>query len=85
ELNPLNPGLFSPLTDLLLYQGDKYCLIADLPDFIRVNAEAVKGYKDKQQWNRMSLANIANMGKFSSDEAIKGYAKDIWGVWKEKD
>lgn len=85
ELNPLNPGLFSPLTDLLLFQGDKYCLIADLPDFIRVNAEAVNVYKDKQQWNRMSLANIANMGKFSSDETIKGYAKDIWGVWKEKD
>lgn len=79
-LNPLNPGLFTPLTDLLLYQGDRYCLIADLPDFIRVNAEAVKVYQDKQQWNRMSLANIANMGKFSSDETIKRYAKDIWGV-----
>jgi starch phosphorylase len=80
ELSPLNPGLFSPLTDLLLFQGDKYCLIADLPDFLRVNAEAVTVYKDKQKWNRMSLANIANMGKFSSDETIKGYAKDIWGV-----
>ncbi len=79
-LNPLNPGLFTPLTDLLLYQGDRYCLIADLPDFIRVNAEAVTVYQDKQQWNRMSLANIANMGKFSSDETIKRYAKDIWGV-----
>jgi len=80
ELSPFNPGLFSPLTDLLLFQGDKYCLIADLPDFLKVNAEAVTVYKDKQKWNRMSLANIANMGKFSSDETIKGYAKDIWGV-----
>ena len=80
ELNPLNPGLFTPLTDLLLYQGDSYCLIADLQDFIRVNKEATETYKDKQKWNRMVLANIANMGKFSSDNTILAYAKDIWGV-----
>jgi len=28
----------------------------------------------------MVLANIANMGKFSSDNTILAYAKDIWGV-----
>ncbi|MEN6444957.1 MAG: glycogen/starch/alpha-glucan phosphorylase [Candidatus Cloacimonas sp.] len=79
-LNPLSPGLFTPLLDLLLYQGDRYCLIADLPDFLRVNQEATNTYQDKQKWNRMSLANIANMGIFSSDETIKSYAKDIWGI-----
>ena len=80
ELSPLSPGLFTPLTDLLLHQGDTYCLIADLPDYLRVNNVAAKIYQDKQLWNQMSLSNIANMGRFSSDETIKGYAKDIWGV-----
>ncbi|MDD4309982.1 MAG: glycogen/starch/alpha-glucan phosphorylase, partial [Candidatus Cloacimonetes bacterium] len=44
------------------------------------NREAAKTYLNKPLWNRMSLANIANMGRFSSDETIKGYAREIWGV-----
>jgi starch phosphorylase len=80
ELSPVNPGLFRPLTDLLLHQGDFYCLIADLKDYLRVCDEAVMTYQDKPKWNEMSLANIAAMGSFSSDETIKAYAKEIWGV-----
>lgn len=80
ELCPLSPGLFTPLLDLLLHQGDSYCLIADLPDYLRVCSEAAKTYQDKAVWNAMSVANIAAMGRFSSDETIKGYAKEIWKV-----
>jgi len=79
-LNPLNPGLFRPLVDLLLHQGDQYCLIADLPDYLRARNEVVQAYQNREKWNRMSLHNIANMGRFSSDETIKGYAREIWGV-----
>jgi starch phosphorylase len=28
----------------------------------------------------MSIVNVANMGKFSSDRTIKEYASDIWRV-----
>jgi starch phosphorylase len=80
ELCPLSPGLFTPLLDLLLHQGDFYCLIADLPDYLRVCSEAAKTYQNKAVWNAMSLANIAAMGRFSSDETIKGYAREIWKV-----
>lgn len=80
ELSPLNPGVFQPILHSLLYQGDEYCVIADLPDYIRVMQSVNDTYKDRISWNRMSLANIANMGRFSSDETIKRYAKDIWGV-----
>lgn len=80
EICPLTPGLFRPLVDLLMHQGDNYCLIADLPDYLRVRKETGNVYQKPEQWNRMSLKNIANMGAFSSDETIKGYAKDIWGL-----
>jgi len=80
ELNPLSPGLFQPLINLLLYQGDEYCIVADLPDYIRVMEEVNATWQDKSAWNQMSLANIANMGGFSSDETIKRYAKEIWKV-----
>jgi starch phosphorylase len=79
-LSPFSPGLFKPLSDLLLYQGDHYYLIADLADYLRVNNEVAKTYQDRTKWNQMSLANIANMGRFSSDETIKGYARNIWEV-----
>jgi starch phosphorylase len=34
--------------------------------------------KDVLHWNRMSLANIAGSGAFSSDQSIKKYADEIW-------
>lgn len=80
ELSPLMPGLFRPIYDLLIHQGDNYCLIADLPDYLKVRNETAIRYQQQQQWNNMSLKNIANMGRFSADETIKGYAKEIWGV-----
>jgi starch phosphorylase len=80
ELCPMSPGVFQPILHSLLYQGDEYCVIADLPDYIRVMRCINDCYADRDQWNRMSLANIANMGRFSSDETIKRYAKEIWGV-----
>jgi glucan phosphorylase len=28
----------------------------------------------------MSIANVAHMGRFSSDATIAGYARDIWNI-----
>ncbi|WP_373773906.1 glycogen/starch/alpha-glucan phosphorylase, partial [Streptococcus ferus] len=35
-------------------------------------------YRDKEKWSRMSLLNIANSDKFTSDDTITQYAQDIW-------
>jgi len=37
-------------------------------------------YKKPKKWQYMSAMNIAHSGIFSSDEAIKLYAKEIWRV-----
>ena len=34
-------------------------------------------YRDRKNWNKMSLINTANAGIFSSDETIKRYADEI--------
>lgn len=80
ELDGTHQGLFQPILNSLLYQGDEYCLIADLPDYISTMKKANELYKDSKTWYRMSAANIANMGIFSSDRTILQYAKEVWKV-----
>lgn len=80
KLCPLTPGLFDPIMRSLLYEGDRYFLIADLPDYMRVMQELDQSYRAPLNWARKSVANIAGMAGFSSDETIKKYATDIWGI-----
>jgi len=72
--------LFHPIVDTLLAGGDHYQLLADYDDYIKTQSEVARAYADPERWTRMSIANVAHMGKFSSDRAIAEYAKDIWGV-----
>ena len=37
-------------------------------------------YADQKKWQQMSLINIAQSGRFSSDNAIKNYANNIWNL-----
>ena len=41
---------------------------------------ANQSYKDKHQWAKKALINIAKSGVFSSDRSIQDYAKTIWHV-----
>ena len=40
--------------------------------------EAAELYGNLLKWQRMSLINIANAGRFSADRAVDEYAKNIW-------
>ena len=43
-------------------------------------ARAAELYRDPLDWSRRALLNIAGASRFSSDETIRQYAAEIWGL-----
>jgi starch phosphorylase len=74
------PGVFAPLRDTLLRQGDHYLHLADLKSYLEADRRLVKLYADRDAWARKAILNVAGSGKFSSDRTIAEYAADIWSA-----
>jgi starch phosphorylase len=74
------PGIFAPLHDTLLTQGDHYMHLADLKSYLEADGRLSELYADSDAWTRKAIMNVASSGKFSSDRTITEYAKDIWEI-----
>ncbi|MGA2170165.1 MAG: glycogen/starch/alpha-glucan phosphorylase [Terracidiphilus sp.] len=75
--------LFEPLVGSLL-NGDEYMLLADYQSYVDCQDRVSLAYKDREAWTRMSILNVARIGKFSSDRSIRDYCADIWKTWPVK-
>lgn len=85
--NQLIDGTFSRsgsdfwgIHDALIRSNDEYFVLGDFDSYVKAWEKMDGIYSDKEQWHRMSLANIANSAFFSSDRTIAEYAGDIWGI-----
>ena len=76
--SPEDPARFTAIVDNLLDHGDHYLLLADYASYIEAQKAVERAYQDPEQWLRMAILNVANMGKFSSDRTILQYARQIW-------
>lgn len=76
---PNNPSLFKPITDAIRY-NDYYMLCADYQSYIDCQERVNQLYANERKWAKTSILNVARMGKFSSDRAIREYCKDIWQI-----
>jgi len=74
------PGVFAPLRDTLLTQGDHYMHLADLRSYLEADQRLGELYADAEGWARKAILNVAGSGKFSSDRTIAEYAADIWNA-----
>jgi starch phosphorylase len=83
ELSHGDKTLFEPLVGSLL-NGDEYMLLADYQAYIECQDRVSQAYKDAEEWTRMSILNVARIGKFSSDRSIRDYCADIWKTWPVK-
>ncbi|PKL36262.1 MAG: glycogen phosphorylase [Spirochaetae bacterium HGW-Spirochaetae-1] len=75
--SPSEPDLFKDITNSLL-GGDYYLLFADYASYIGCQERVGSLFSDSVAWTRMSILNVAAMGKFSTDRTIDEYANDIW-------
>ena len=76
---------YSDLSNRLLYgaggsMADEYLLLADFGSYCDAHRRSLEVYKNKEEWNRKSLINIARSGIFAADRSIRDYARDIWNV-----
>jgi starch phosphorylase len=83
ELSHGDKKLFEPLVSSLL-NGDEYMLLADYQSYIDCQDRVSLAYGNQEEWTRMSILNVARIGKFSSDRAIRDYCADIWKTWPVK-
>jgi starch phosphorylase len=72
-------GLFKPLIESLL-DHDQYLLLADYAAYMECQNHVSQVWRDPDRWTRMSILNVARIGRFSSDRAIREYCEDIWKV-----
>ena len=77
EMGSMNGGQFKDIFNALLRE-DRYMALADLRSYHDAQQRAMELYRNQQNWNRMSLVNIAGAGRFAADRAIRDYAGNIW-------
>ena len=80
-------GVFSPddpdrYKDLIggIYDHDWFMVAADFQSYFSAQRSVDARWLDPAGWRASAIANIANVGWFSSDRTIGEYAREIWGV-----
>ena len=78
--NVRNEG--AEIYEALITHNDEYFLLEDFASYVAAQEKIDQLYRDKEKWARMSLVNIAMSDKFTSDDTIEQYAKEIWNLKK---
>jgi len=77
---PTQPDLFRPVFDALTSQGDYFFVLADYAAYVACQERVDELYRNRDEWARRAIVNVAGMGHFSSDRTAAEYARDVWNV-----
>ncbi len=80
DFNQGEPGLFDDIGRVLTDWGDTYFHCADFRSYVDAQERVSSLFRDRRAWARQAVLNVARIGYFSSDRAIREYARDIWGI-----
>jgi starch phosphorylase len=70
---------FRSIVDDIRYR-DAFMICADFESYRACKEKAAAAYRDRRDWARRALCNIAGASRFSSDHTIRQYAAEIWGI-----
>jgi glycogen phosphorylase len=79
EFSPGERTLYAPLIDDLLHH-DPFLVLADYRAYADCQRLVEARWRTPAEWLRSSILNTARTGRFSSDRAIREYAREIWNV-----
>ena len=63
-----------------LLDRDEYFVLRDYASYVAAQDAVTAAWRDTDRWTRMSIANAAQSGWFSSDRAIAEYRERIWNT-----
>ena len=73
---------FRQIFDEIMWKNDEYFNLLDFDSYIAATLRTDHMYKNKLEWAKSCLINIAKSGYFSSDRTIEQYVEDIWHLNK---
>jgi starch phosphorylase len=76
---PEDPGRFAGIVQSLLVE-DRFLVLADFVSYRNCHRAVLDAWSKKDDFTRASIMNTCNFGRFSSDEVVRTYARDIWKV-----
>jgi starch phosphorylase len=76
--NRREAGIFHAIRETLLTNGDFYMHLADLKSYSEAQQGVSRLYADRYTWASKAILNVASSGKFSADQTITDYAREIW-------
>ncbi|MCW2306277.1 glycogen/starch/alpha-glucan phosphorylase [Rhodobium gokarnense] len=79
DFSPDDRGRFHAVTDKLRYD-DYFLVTVDFAAYCEAQRIIDGAFRNADDWTRRSILNTANVGWFSSDRSIRGYARDMWNV-----
>jgi starch phosphorylase len=76
--NCAEEGIMQAIVHAIRNPHDPWMTAADFRAFIDAQNAAAEAYLDIPRWTRMSIANTAASGRFSTDRTMREYNNDIW-------
>ena len=74
---------FPDIANSLLFNStgnvaDPYLVLADFEDYCRAQREADRVFRNKDEWNKKAIINVAQAGIFAADRSVLDYDESIW-------
>lgn len=78
--SPDHSGQYVEMVEALQRDGEHFLVLADYEEYVACQDRVDALYRDPDQWNRKAILNVARVGRFSSDRAIREYARNVWNI-----